>query len=275
MVKRFKITAIAGAAAFVAAPLLAAEPQVLDAASPKSEAQGGQATETAHAAPHWGYEGAGGPANWGSLSADYVVCKDGREQSPVDLANPLPAQTGRVSVNWQTSAVAVVNNGHTIQVNPVGAFGTMQYGGKAYELLQFHFHHMSEHTRHGRASPMEVHFVHKATDGSGDLAVVGMMIEQGHESTLLQSVWSMMPEKAGASAQAGPLEVARLLPLDLSHVNYMGSLTTPPCSEVVTWIVLDKPLSMSAEQIAAFAKLFPNNARPVQAVNRRFLLRTN
>lgn len=232
-----------------------------------------QAAEEHGAAPHWSYEeGHGGPQEWGKLAPEYQACSIGKEQSPIDLTKSIPATLGDPVVTWSTAMpVTVVNNGHTIQVNcPPGS--TLVLDGETYELLQFHFHHPSEHTIDGKGAAMEVHFVHKAASGS--LAVLGVMIESGAANPTMETIWRVMPRKAGESVALEPkISPAAMLPSDVTTFRYAGSLTTPPCSEVVSWVVYQQGITASDQQIAAFADLFPMNARPVQPLNRRKLLK--
>lgn len=231
------------------------------------------ATAPAHAAhpPHWDYEGEAGAEAWGQLAPEYGACSTGREQSPVDLNDAIHAKLDSPAPEWQALPLEVVNNGHTIQVNCVkGASLTLD--GVSYDLLQYHFHHPSEHHIAGTSFDMEVHFVHKAANGN--LAVLGVMIAKGDENPALESIWKLMPEKAGDLVKsAQTLNPEALLPEDdqVSY-RYAGSLTTPPCSEIVSWVVYRTPITASSEQIAQFARLFPLNARPVQPLNRRKLL---
>lgn len=219
--------------------------------------------------PHWSYEGEGGPEHWGALSADFRVCELGVEQTPVDLAGGVPAALPQaVGFDWRPVATTVRNNGHTIQVD-VEPGCTLRVGGTEYALLQFHFHHPSEHLLSGKAFDLECHFVHKAA--SGALAVVGVFIRPGAENKALSPIWSVMPAAEGEAT--GPVvDPAALLPSGRGYFRYMGSLTTPPCSEGLTWTVLKEPVEASTDQIRRFASLFANNARPVQPLNRRFLL---
>jgi carbonic anhydrase len=225
----------------------------------------------AHAV-HWGYEGEGAPAKWGDLAPANASCKLGVEQSPINLAGALPADFPKPDFDWRAArGGTVVHNGHTLQFDLSGA-GGLSIAGVRYHLKQFHFHHPSEHTIDGKSFPLEVHFVHAAQDGR--LAVVGVVFEEGPANPAIEPVWATAPLKPGKAVVAFEVDVARLLPSDLSAYRYQGSLTTPPCSETVTWTVLETPISASKAQIQAFAALFPNNARPVQPLNRRYLLRT-
>lgn len=230
-----------------------------------------QATETGgHVAPHWTYEGEGGPENWGELSADFRVCSLGLQQTPIDLSGGIRAETGAVQPMFQQMPLTVLNNGHTIQVNCAPG-SRSQISGRSFDLLQFHFHHPSEHLLSGRSFELELHFVHKSAEGQ--LAVLGIFIRPGAENAALAPIWGAMPRQAGAPVSPGvTIDPAALLPADRRYFRYMGSLTTPPCSEGVLWTVFATPIEASVEQIWQFAELFPVNARPVQPLNGRFLL---
>jgi carbonic anhydrase len=219
--------------------------------------------------PHWTYKGEHGPQRWGELSKEFSVCLHGTEQSPIDIANPIRAALPKLDIAWRSIPANGVNNGHTIQVNaPPGSSLTLE--GKRFELLQFHIHHPSEHVLKGKTHPLEIHFVHKAADG--ELAVVGVFLKGGGNNPVLAPVWEVMPQDAGDFAGKAVLDIKALLPQNREHVRYKGSLTTPPCSEVVNWIVFTQPALASPEQIGAFASIFPNNARPPQPLGRRYLL---
>ncbi len=225
-----------------------------------------------HDAP-WGYEGAKGPENWGELDPTYSACSEGMQQSPIDLAGSVRAQLPAINTNYVSGPLRIINNGHTIQCNcPEGS--TLSLEGKTYQLKQFHFHAPSEHQVNGIAFDMEIHFVHAAEDGS--LAVLGLMVRQGGANKGLSSIVEGMPATVGEEVEVPGVNFwpASLLPRERTHYRYFGSLTTPPCSEIVTWLVLKTPVQASAAQIAAFKTAFTNNARPVQPRNRRFLLGT-
>ena len=239
---------------------------------------GARANEKAAAAPahgaagpaHWEYEGEAGPANWGKLSADFKVCELGLEQTPIDLTSAVRAELGGVEPAFQEMPLAILNNGHTIQVNCAPGSGT-RIGGEQFDLLQFHFHHPSEHLLSGKAFDLELHFVHKSA--AGQLAVLGVFFQPGSENYALQPVWAAMPAEAGPEKGVGtPIRPAELLPLGRGYFRYQGSLTTPPCSEGVLWTVFKDPIEISEAQVRQFAALFANNARPVQRLHRRFLL---
>jgi carbonic anhydrase len=214
---------------------------------------------------HWGYEGQAGPEHWADL------CTTGHEQSPIDLVAALHASDApAVQLDWQVGTDWLVqNNGHTLQLTPIGSAGKIEIAGKAYTLLQLHFHHPAEHAIDGKRAAMEVHFVHKAEDGS--LAVLGVMLAGGGPAGWLDQIVQTAPPVKG-TVPLGVQNPAVLLPESRGFFRYAGSLTTPPCSEVVLWTVLQQPLAVSDAAIAGFAQMFPMNARPLQPIYRRFLV---
>lgn len=218
--------------------------------------------------PAWSYGGKTGPEAWGSLDDGYQACSVGTTQSPIDLTAAIPAEIPAADLDWTDLTGPVVNNGHTIQVN-ASAGSSLSLAGTRYDLLQFHFHHPSEHLIDGEALAMEVHFVHKSA--AGNLAVVGVLFREGAENAALAPIWATMPRQASEGPQV-TVSPAAFLPADRSQFRYAGSLTTPPCSEIVTWIAYKTPIEASRAQIEAFATLFPMNARPAQPLHRRFLL---
>lgn len=221
----------------------------------------------------WGYAGDAGPEHWGSLSADYQSCSAGAQQSPIDLSGAVRAELSDVAVAYADMPLKILNNGHTVQCNAAPGSG-IEVEGTRYELLQFHFHHPSEHTVDGKAFEMEAHFVHKSA--AGTLAVLGVMIQPGQANAALAPIFEAMPMKMAEEREVAGLAIgpAQILPANRAHYRYFGSLTTPPCSEGVHWMVLKAPIEASTQQIARFAEAFPLNARPVQKRNRRFLLRS-
>ena len=223
-----------------------------------------------HGSAHWGYTGAGGPAHWGDLKDEYILCKIGQNQSPIDIGPVVEARLEPITFDYGAEPLEVINNGHTIQVNRGG--GTIMVDGQSFRLLQFHFHGPSEHTVGGKHHPLEMHLVHRSADGH--LAVVGVFLKEGAENPALAAVWEHMPERAGGKARAETvrLDVDALLPKDRSYFRYSGSLTTPPCSEGVRWLVLRQPVEVSAEQIRRFREVMEANNRPVQPLHARKIL---
>lgn len=231
-----------------------------------------ETTNSAVPADHWSYGGAAGPEHWSELNPANAPCQAGAQQSPVDLAGAASAAIAAPVPHWiPVRGGEVANNGHTLQVN-VDSAGSVKLNGKDYILKQFHFHHPSEHTLDGKAYPLEVHFVHAAPDG--DLAVIGVLFEDGEANANLDAIWSAAPVTEGEAHFIATLDAAKFMPAETAAYRYEGSLTTPPCSETVHWTVMAKSATASASQIAAFASLFPHNARPVQPLNRRYVLKT-
>ncbi len=219
---------------------------------------------------HWSYEGATGPTRWGDLDAASKACTIGQQQSPIDIVAPLKAQLPPLKLNWAKSADTIVNNGHTIQLNFADG-SSLTLGDRKFKLLQVHFHRPSEHMVAGRSFPMEAHFVHRAD--SGGLAVVGVLMSTGKPNAAFARVVATMPAKEGPPVKADPaFNPNDMLPKKLTYYRYPGSLTTPPCAETVEWLVLTNPITVAETDVAAFAKLYPMNARPVQRDNRRYVL---
>ncbi len=223
----------------------------------------------AHAHIHWGYEGAGGPENWGKLSAEYASCGNGKRQSPIDIRDGIRVDLEPIQFDYRPAKFRVVDNGHTVQVSLAG--GGISLLGKGYQLIQFHFHQPSEEWVNGKPFDMVAHLVHKSDDGK--LAVVAVLFEKGSENALVQTVWNNLPleKNEEVAPPALTLDLGQLLPENRSYYTYMGSLTTPPCSEGVLWLVLKQPQQISPEQLAIFARLYPNNVRPVQPRSDRLI----
>ena len=221
---------------------------------------------------HWGYTGHGSPEHWGDLSPSYQLCGTGKNQAPIDLHAMIEAELKPLQIAYQPGGSEVVNNGHSIQVNYKPG-SSLDVDGHVFELKQFHFHTPSENTIEGESYPMEMHLVH--VDQAGNIAVIGVMFTEGAENAELAKAWSVMPQQADQKAIAGEtLDATALLPANRDYYRFNASLTTPPCTEGVTWIVMKDPLTASAEQVKKFAHVMhhPNN-RPVQPVNARPVLK--
>ena len=219
---------------------------------------------------HWTYEGHEGPAHWGEIDEKFAACGIGGEQSPVDLTGAVKGDPAEIAFHWNADADwTAVNNGHTIQENTSNG-GTITLDGKDYQLVQYHFHSPSEHAITGKTFPMEVHFVHVAKGGG--IAVLGAMIEGGGQNDLFTSLMDAAPKTVGAEVAIGKGDPAKLLPDVAKFYRYQGSLTTPPCSEVVVWTVLKDASKVSDAAIKKFQELYSGNARPLQKVGRRYLL---
>jgi carbonic anhydrase len=223
---------------------------------------------------HWSYEGAEGPQHWGELSPDFALCSGGTEQSPVDVPGTAAVNPAEIVFNYQPTALTILNNGHTVQVN-YDPGSSIDVGGKTYELKQFHFHTPSELTVDSNHTDMEMHLVHQSADGQ--LAVVGVMLRRGCENPVYQPVFANLPAQESEPAAVGDVTVnaGDLLPQERTYYRYNGSLTTPPCSEGVQWLLMNTPVELSEAQVGAFQAIFQNDARPVQAFNERIFLQTS
>ena len=225
----------------------------------------------AHA--HWSYTGEGGPEKWAELNPEFRQCAIGTRQSPIDIREGIRVDLEKIQFDYRPSSFAVLDNGHTIQVN-VSPGNSLQVMGRRFELLQFHFHRPSEERINGRQFDMVAHLVHK--DAEGRLAVVAVLLERGQDQALVQTIWNNLPlEKGEALPAPGQLDLNQLLPENRAYYTYMGSLTTPPCSEGVLWMVMRTPVQVSPNQIAIFSRLYPMNARPIQAGSGRLIKESN
>jgi carbonic anhydrase len=235
-----------------------------------------EAAEPAHvgAGPaHWDYTGSGGPETWGQMKPEFAKCSTGLRQSPIDIRDGIKVELDAVQFDYKPSAFSVIDNGHTVQVN-VKPGNSIEVMGRRYELVQFHFHRPSEERIDGKQFDMVVHLVHKDLDGR--LAVVAVLLERGSAQTVVQNVWNNLPlEKGDELAARAPMNLNDLLPTERTYFTYMGSLTTPPCSEGVLWMVMKKPVQISPEQIGIFARLYPMNSRPIQSASGRLIKESN
>jgi carbonic anhydrase len=221
----------------------------------------------------WTYEGATGADHWSDLDPDYAACNAGKEQSPIDIRNPEKAELPAIRFEYKSGPLKyLINNGHTIRVNYHDApehGNFLVVGGKRYQLMQFHFHRPSEEYINGTPYDMVIHLMHAASDGKA--AGVAVFVKAGRANATVQRIWEHMPNIEGKEAEIAGVEInpAGLLPRDVAYYTSMGSQTAPPCTEGVTWFVLKTPVDLSAEQINAFAKLYPHDVRPLQPLNGR------
>ncbi|MEK8045327.1 carbonic anhydrase [Ideonella margarita] len=225
-----------------------------------------------HAA-HWAYGGETGPESWGKMKPEFKTCAIGQRQSPIDIRGGIQVQLPAIQFDYHTSGFSVIDNGHTVQVNlPAG--NAITVNGRRYDLLQFHFHRPSEERVNGKQFDMVAHLVHK--DPEGRLAVVAVLLERGSAQGVIQAVWNSLPlEKGEELASPVAIDLNQLLPEDKRYYTYMGSLTTPPCSEGVLWLVMKQPVQLSLDQIGIFARLYPMNARPIQPNSGRLIKDSN
>lgn len=221
---------------------------------------------------HWSYDGEAGPTHWGELSPDFALCATGTEQSPIDIPAEAALNPADLDYAYLPSAVNIVNNGHTIQVN-YDAGSTLKLDNQEYELVQFHFHAASEHTNNGQHAPMEMHLVHR--NANGDTAVVGVWLENGSENTAFAPVFDNLPAVEGepTTISGQTVNADSLLPVERTYHRYNGSLTTPPCTQNVKWIMLSDSVTLSDAQIGKYTAIFSDNFRPTQPLNdRQFLV---
>jgi carbonic anhydrase len=221
---------------------------------------------------HWAYEGANGPQAWADLTPDYSACGNGQRQSPIHIQSTFTLQgpAEPLGFRYQPSAGSVINNGHTIQVD-VSGYNTLSVRGSTYRLVQFHFHHPAEEMVNGRSFAMVAHLVHR--NDQGQLAVVAVLLDPGTANPLVQQVWTHMPLEVNDRVPVpnGQIDLRGLLPDDQRYYQFLGSLTTPPCTEGVLWMVMKQPMTVSDAQLRLFSQLFPMNARPVQPVSGRIV----
>ncbi len=220
--------------------------------------------------PHWEYEGHGGAEKWGELDGSYKACGLGAEQSPIDLTDSIKATLDPLQFNWKPQAFEIENNGHTIQAEAARG-STLSIGKVTYNLVQFHFHAPSEHAVNGKRFAMEAHFVNAAPGGR--LAVVGVFMQPGRRNAAFAAIMQAAPRTEGERKLEQPVDPRQFLPASKALFRYEGSLTTPPCSEVVDWNIFEQPVDVAEADIKAFQAIFPMNSRPLQPRNRRFLLR--
>lgn len=216
----------------------------------------------------WGYTGSKGPQNWGKLATEYATCDSGKKQSPVNIISAVDIDLPVIAFDYAKTSQEILNNGHTIQIS-FGTGNSITISGKSFELKQFHFHAPSENQVDGKSFPMEAHFVHASKEGK--LAVVGVFIERGAKNEELEKAWKGMPKNAGEKGKLeSEISALKLFPVSRDYYRFEGSLTTPPCSEGVEWMVMKKTVQASADQIKKFSDLMkhPTN-RPVQKINER------
>lgn len=219
----------------------------------------------------WSYSGSDGPAHWGDLDPGYAACKTGILQSPIDIANAKPSDLPPIRFNYRISPLKILNDGHTIAVRYEPG-STISVGDQQYALLRFEFHHPSEMKVAGKQSDFSMDLVH--ADPQGNLAIVTVLFQEGQTNPFLDLLWRYVPKEIGKEVtnKKVNLDVAGLLPANRDYFSFQGSLTAPPCTPGVQWYVLKTPAELSSAELAAFAKWYPDNARPVQPSNAREIL---
>lgn len=211
---------------------------------------------------HWGYSGEGAPQHWHKINPRFNLCGSGQRQSPIDIRDGIKVDLEPIFFNYNPTPFSIIDNGHSIEA--IVGSGNIRITGKTYELFNIHFHRPSEEMINGKRFDMSAHLVHKSDDGH--LAVVAVMLEKGNENPLIQTLWNNLPleKKALVSPSGASIDLAAFLPAGRSYFTYMGSLTTPPCTEGVLWLVLKQPVQVSPAQIDIFSRFYIHNARPLQ-----------
>lgn len=246
-------------------------PDAAAAPRKRSAGGGGAARPAGRGGPAlpWSYDGATGPDHWASLRPEYALCGKGERQSPIDIRDGIGVVLDPIGFDYQSSGFAVVDTGRTVQVD-VAPGNFIEVMGRRYQLEHIEFRRPAEERIQGRQFDMGAHLVHK--DAEGNTAVVAVLLDRGAPQPVVQSVWNNLPlEKGERLAARQGIDVSALLPSDRRYFTYMGSMTTPPCREGVLWMVMKSPVAVSSDQLAIFSRLYPMNARPVQAAAGRLI----
>lgn len=230
----------------------------------------------------WSYEGENGPIKWMNVDSSYEACGRGELQSPINIeiskvTDEKQAITlaEQISLNYDQAIFTVENNGHTIQANTTSVDNSLLINNKEFKLTDIQFHSPSEHQLNGQYFDMEAHLYHESEDG--EQAIIALFVESGTENVVLAEMWDEMPTDGEEAARVlkNPIDLQLLLPEEKSVYQYVGSLTTPPCTEGVNWLILEQPIEMSDEQINRFSSIFLQNNRPIQKLNNRDVLKFN
>lgn len=224
----------------------------------------------------WSYKGKTGTDFWDKLDPEYRMCNSGKAQSPINLQSGVGSKINSLELNYRDTPLAIENNGRTIKVNYQPG-SSLSLDGRVYELLQFHFHQPSEHLVFGRAFEMEAHFVHQ-NKATGDFVVLAVLMSEGKLNRAIATIWQRITQSEAQEVRVADLTIdaLQLLPEHSDrYYRYQGSLTTPPCSENVTWLILKQPVEISRAQITRFFEVIGNNARPVRSLNQRSLVEVN
>jgi carbonic anhydrase len=219
----------------------------------------------------WDYEQEQGPSHWGELKPEFAPCKTGHHQSPIDIGNVRKADLPAIEFDYKPSPLHIIDNGHTVMINYApGSF--ISVGGKRYALKQFHFHRPSEEMINGKGYEMSLHLVH--ANPEGDTVVVAVLLEKGQQNPVVREVWNDLPKEKEKEEIFDNVQInaTEVLPTDRGYYTYAGSLTTPPCTENVTWFVLKHPVTISDEEIERFSRLYRHDARPTQPIYDRIIL---
>jgi carbonic anhydrase len=219
-------------------------------------------------APQWQYSGEFGPEHWGRMRADYVQCERGQRQSPIDIKAASKHIQAPLKFEYRAAPLRIVNDGHTVRVR-FDSSSALLMGKERLTLQQFHFHTPGGDKLAGEEFPLGMHFLHKSR--AGRLVSLVVLFRLGTDNAALAALLPKMPS-SGQAEQLLPdtlIDPASLVPTSHGYYAYDGSLTAPPCTEGVLWLVMKQPLQLSAAQLHRLSQLFPPNARPVQALHGR------
>lgn len=236
-------------------------------------------TPTLAAGPAWSYGEDNGPAKWGDLSPDYATCKNGKNQSPIDIdsSKTVKSDLPALKFSYQPIPLVIQDNGNTVIV-PSDKAGTLTLGSDTYKLASFHYHSPSDETIDGKHADLVIHLAHKNAKGqSAGVAVMLNAADGATDPSAVDAIVKNLPEKAGEpqKKEGVTLDISSLLPKDLNYYSYDGSLTWPPCTEGVKWIVLKTSVAISKEAVEKLGKQHPNSNRPVQPLGDRKVLSSN
>lgn len=217
--------------------------------------------------PPWTYSGEQGPSTWGRIDPTYAACETGKSQSPVNIVEVLPRDLPNLTFRYGSARLQLTNNGRTVE-QIFDAGHNVSLGNMQYQLQSLQLHNPSEHRAAGKGFPMELQLLHKSAQGH--LLVIAVMIKEGRAPAALGAVLNHAPMESGDTYVSDEtISLMQLLPQQRTYMRYSGSLTTPPCWENVTWVVLTEPIEATKAQIAAFARMLPNNVRPLAPLGRR------
>ena len=217
----------------------------------------------------WGYGPDNGPLQWARLSPDFALCGSGRQQSPIDIVDPVHVEMAPLGVDYQQTAYRVQATEHTLELG-LEPGSELSLRGRRYALQGLRFHRPGEMRVRGVAAEMALYLMH--TDAQGHQVVVSVNLVRGAAMPFLEQIWGDIPtDRAGAQLSARSINPALFLPKRRSYQLFTGSLTTPPCTEDVTWLHMVDPVTLSAGQLAVFTQLYPSNARSVQPSHGRLV----
>ena len=222
----------------------------------------------------WSYRGRSGPDYWGHLNSGFLNCKTGRKQSPIDINNPLhSAEEISFNMNYGFSKLKMSNTGKSY----IGSFepgSFVSFQDEIYNLKELSLHLPSEHTIDGIPYDMEMQLLHYNSEGNA-LAIGIFLEESRHQNHVLTKIWEAFPNEKGGESEPLHINVAELLPKDSRFFTYDGSLTTPPCTQGVHWVLFSKPAQISPDQVDKFISIYRNNSRPIQGINKRSIYVNN